>query len=122
MSEKKLVHLIVPPTGATQIEVGELTLPAMQTIVGGWVEEIILDDEVVMLCNEEGKHIGLPYNHRATRIVEEETKNRMVNLGSGIQGTVIFLGTCDYEGEYRTLSGLFINRHALVLMEGTTEA
>lgn len=38
-------------------------LEAMQNLVGGWIEEITpWNDDVALVCNEEGKIIGLPLN------------------------------------------------------------
>lgn len=32
-------------------------------VVGGWIETVYpFDDNVVLVCNEEGKTLGLPYN------------------------------------------------------------
>lgn len=39
-------------------------LKSMQTIVGGYIEEINLDDSAVLVCNEEGKMQGLEANRR----------------------------------------------------------
>ena len=45
----------------------EDSLKAMQEIVGGLIEEYMpWDDEVAIICNEEGKMNGLPLN-RAVR-------------------------------------------------------
>ncbi len=39
------------------------TLEAMQKLVGGYIEEYMpFDDEVAIICNEEGKMNGLPLN------------------------------------------------------------
>ena len=38
-------------------------LGAFQGLVGGWIEEYIpFDDDVAIVCNEEGKMLGLPLN------------------------------------------------------------
>ena len=39
-------------------------LKSMQSIVGGYIEEINLDDSAVLVCNEEGKIQGLEANRR----------------------------------------------------------
>ena len=41
----------------------------MQTIVGGDIEEIGLDDHTVLVCNEEGKLMNLQANRRVGRDV-----------------------------------------------------
>ena len=39
------------------------SLMAMQSLVGGYIQAIYpFDDEVALICNEEGKLNGLPYN------------------------------------------------------------
>ena len=51
---------------AVETEV-EDTLKAKQEMVGGWIEMIMpFDDEAAIICNEEGKILGLPMN-RALR-------------------------------------------------------
>ena len=43
-------------------EIGE-TLKDMQTVVNGRIEEIMpFEDEIALICNEEGKVRGLPLN------------------------------------------------------------
>ena len=38
------------------------SLEDMQEVVGGLIEPMYLDDEVVAICNEEGKLVGLDLN------------------------------------------------------------
>jgi hypothetical protein len=40
----------------------ENTLDAMQKIVGGYIEAVRVRSDCMMICNEEGKLMGLPYN------------------------------------------------------------
>lgn len=59
----KITVLIVEPEKAPRIAQIEETLEAMQSIVGGLIEEIMpFDDEVAIVCNEEGKINGLELN------------------------------------------------------------
>ena len=54
MSEKINVLLIEPGKYPKQIEI-EDTLEAMQETVGGYIEEYMpFDDEVAIVCNDEG--------------------------------------------------------------------
>lgn len=39
-------------------------LKSMQEVVGGYIEEVMLDDGTVLICNEEGKLRGLKPNRR----------------------------------------------------------
>ena len=37
-------------------------LKELQKIVGGYIETVLLLSNLVLICNEEGKLMGLPYN------------------------------------------------------------
>lgn len=56
--------LIVEPLQAPRIAIIKNTLEDMQEIVGGLIEEINLDEEAVLVCNEEGKLDNLKANRR----------------------------------------------------------
>lgn len=58
----KIKVLIVEPKKAPRIEEIENTLESLQYIVGGLVEYINLEDDVDLICNEEGKINNLEYN------------------------------------------------------------
>lgn len=63
MKESKLSVLLVEPGKCPEVIEIEDTLEAMQNIVGGDIEVYEpFDDEVVIVCNEEGKVKGLPLN------------------------------------------------------------
>ena len=71
MSEKINVLLIEPGKYPKQIEI-EDTLEAMQSLVEGDIEEYMpFEDEVAIICNEEGKMNGMPLN----RAVYSEPEN-----------------------------------------------
>ncbi len=55
--------LVEPYKLPKEIEIDN-TLEAKQELVGGLIEEVHIhgDNEVVLICNEEGKIYGLPYN------------------------------------------------------------
>ena len=36
----------------------------MQTEVGGYIETVTIASDVVVICNEEGVRLGMPYNCR----------------------------------------------------------
>ena len=70
-SKQIKVLLLQPRKTPKPIEI-ENTLEAMQAVVGGDIEEYApFDDDVVLICNEEGKLRGLPLN-RAIRSESEE--------------------------------------------------
>lgn len=54
------------------------TLAALQQEVGGYIETVSIAD-VVIICNEEGRLCGLPYNGRV--------------CGVDVVGTVLIVGT-----------------------------
>lgn len=58
----KIKVMIVKPDEHPFIEEISNDLLTMQTIVGGDIEEIGLDDHTVLVCNEEGKLINLKAN------------------------------------------------------------
>jgi hypothetical protein len=59
----KIKVLVVEPKKAPYVKEIDNTLEAKQEIVGGWIEQVTLPkDNVVIICNEEGKVNHLPYN------------------------------------------------------------
>ena len=61
------------------------TLEAMQEIVGGYIECVFLGEDTVMVCNEEGKLMGMQMNFPFR--------------GDSIVGTIFVCGTDD-EGDF----------------------
>ena len=60
---KPLKILLVEPNKYPRTVYIDDTLEAMQKVVGGDIEEYMpFEDEVAIICNEEGKLIGLPLN------------------------------------------------------------
>ena len=64
MSETKIKVLKVEPMKHPEEVTLNNTLRALQAAVGGLIEIINLEDDVYLLCNEEGKLIDLPGNRR----------------------------------------------------------
>ena len=50
----------------------------MQEVVGGYIEFLYLKDNLVMVVNEEGKMVGLPFNARATQLIKENNINDII--------------------------------------------
>lgn len=46
----------------------DFTFEEMQSIVGGYIEQVELDEETTMVVNEEGKLQMLPFNLEASRL------------------------------------------------------
>lgn len=74
MNEKIKVLLVEPNKYPKMIEI-EDTLKAMQEVVGGYIEEYMpYDDDVAIICNEEGKYKNMPPN-RAIYSDDKEMKD-----------------------------------------------
>ena len=57
----------------------ENTLKALQAEVGGYIETVTIASDAVIICNEEGRILGLPDNGRV--------------CGVEVVGTVLIVGT-----------------------------
>ena len=62
MKEKNITVVIVEPHRTPYRAVIRNTLKALQEIVGGQIEKIYNENGMEILCNEEGKMRGLPFN------------------------------------------------------------
>jgi hypothetical protein len=49
----------------------DFSLEELQEIVGGFIEIVSLMDNEIMVINEEGKLIDLPFNETATQMYQE---------------------------------------------------
>lgn len=79
MKENQILVVIKEPGQAPRLEpLFENTLEAFQEAVDGYIEAVTIAEDVVIICNEEGRLRGLPFN---------------VNVcGVGFVGTVIAVG------------------------------
>ena len=77
---KKIIRVIVkrPGESATD-ELIPNTLKALQELVGGYIEVVRVFDDAVVICNEEGRIMGLPHNCEI--------------CGYGFVGTIVIAGT-----------------------------
>lgn len=67
-SKEEMIRVILckPGEKASITEIGD-SLESMQEAVGGWIEEYMpFEDEVAIVCNEEGKINGLTLNRAIT--------------------------------------------------------
>ena len=67
-SKEEMIRVILckPGEKASIMEIGD-SLESMQEAVGGWIEEYMpFEDEVAIVCNEEGKINGLTLNRAIT--------------------------------------------------------
>ena len=64
--ESKINVLLIKPMQEPQAVSILSDLETMQSLVGGLIEEIMpFDEEIAIICNEEGKLDGLVVNHPA---------------------------------------------------------
>ena len=79
-SDGKISVLVVEPNKYPKMIEIDDTLEAMQTVVGGDIEEYMpFEDEVAIICNEDGKVNGLPPN----RAVYDENSREMQDIICG---------------------------------------
>ena len=79
MKENKILVVIKEPGQPPRVEpLFENTLEAFQKAVGGYIEAVTVAEDMVLICNEEGRLRGLPFNVEV--------------LGIGFVGTVIAVG------------------------------
>ena len=63
MQEKKILVLIKEPGKLANLEpLFDNTLEAFQKAVGGYIEAVTIRDDLVLICNEEGRLLGLDPN------------------------------------------------------------
>ena len=87
--EKTIKVVMVEPMREPYPAEVENTLEGLQKAVGGYVETVYLEDYVVLVCNEEGKLIGLPGNR---------------SLGNDIIAGTFFVAGSNDDGEFVSLS------------------
>lgn len=61
----------------------ENSLSALQQAVGGYIETVTLAEDCCVICNEEGRLQGLPYN--------------LTFCGGSFVGTILFVGVAGDE-------------------------
>ena len=104
MRDKTIRVLTKMPGSMWRVQHMDNTLEALQKYVGGYIETVRLFKDVVVICNEEGRLMGLPEN---------------VNLlGVQLCGPVIVAGI--WRDEFANLKEQYINNWANVI-EGEVE-
>ena len=95
-SPDMLTVLFIKPHEPPEIKYIRPELEEMQRLVGGYIERIMpFDDEVAIICNEEGKIAGLELN-RAIYDESDGTKGQMIDIIVGD----FFLVNSPYEAEH----------------------
>lgn len=63
MKENQILVVIKEPGQAPKVEpLFDNTLESFQKTVGGWIEAVTLAEDLVIICNEEGRLRDLPVN------------------------------------------------------------
>ena len=73
------------------------TLEELQKLVGGYIENVYLDDGRIMVLNEEGKLEGLAVNEAATVMANGVILPWDVIVGDAVVGTLEEMGGEDEE-------------------------
>ena len=91
--ENQILVVIKEPGQPPKVEpLFDNTLEAFQKAVGGYIETVTVAEDVVIICNEEGRLRGLPFNVEL--------------FGVGFVGTVIVAGVKG--DEFASLKSIFI--------------
>lgn len=75
--------IIKQPGKEPEVAEIENTLPALQQVVGGYIETVTLAADCCIICNEEGRLQELPYN--------------LTFCGVSFVGTILFVGVAGDE-------------------------
>ena len=95
--------LLINPGAAPQVREIEHSLKVMQELVGGTIEAIYpFDDTVALVCNDEGKLLGLPLN----RAVRDRATGQILDI---IAGTFFICSLS--EDDFASLTDEQINRY-----------
>lgn len=62
MKKQEIKVFVKEPGKAPALRSVPNELAALQTIVGGYIETVTVASDLVIICNEEGRRYGLPYN------------------------------------------------------------
>jgi hypothetical protein len=63
MKENQILAVIKEPGKAPRLDpLFENSLEAFQAVVGGCIETVTFSEDIVIICNEEGRLKGLPFN------------------------------------------------------------
>lgn len=87
--EKTIKVIMVEPMKEPYSVEVENTLEELHKAVGGYIETVYLEDDVVLVCNEEGKLNRLPGNR---------------SLGNDIIAGTFFVAGSNDEGEFVSLT------------------
>ena len=95
--ENQIRVLKVEPGKPPEVTMIENTLETMQQMVGGRIEMVDLNNRTLLVCNEEGKLVGLEGNRR---------------LGSDIIAGTFFIAGDDGHGDLCSLNDRQLNQYS----------
>ena len=99
--------VLISTSGHVEITQIEANRDTLKGIVGGWIESLDLLNGDHAYLNDEGKTLGLPYNHLANTVFHQ--MNPYLSAGDLIVGDVVLLGD-DVEGDEADVSEDTINQ------------
>ena len=107
-AEDKIAVLYIAPGEPPKVMYIKPELEEMQRLVGGYIEEYMpFDDEVAIICNEEGKLNGMPLN-RAIYDESDGKRGEMIDIIAG----QFFLANAPYESEkFQSLTPEMIDKY-----------
>ena len=101
--QNRITVLIVEPSKSPRITEIPNTLESLQQIVGGYIQALYpFADPVALICNEEGKLLGLPWNRP---LFDEDWQ-----IYDIIVGTFIIAGLT--EDDFGSLSAELIEKYS----------
>lgn len=91
--------LLVPADETKPAEIIDLdtALRSVQDHVGGYIQILPIGEDAVLICNEDGKVIGLPMNRRASI-------RYGFRIGDLLVGDVLITGAADADGDLTDIS------------------
>ena len=106
--QNKIAVLYIAPDEPPKVLYIKPELEEMQRLVGGYIEEYMpFDDEVAIICNEEGKMNGMPLN-RAIYDESDGKRGPMIDIIAG----QFFLAYAPYESEhFKSLTPEMIDKY-----------
>lgn len=105
MNEENLIKvLLVEPFNKPKIITIENNYQAISEIICGDADEYMLfEDDVVLLCNADGKRLSLSASHTVT-----DTETGKTEL---IYGSFILIGAGEFDDEYHSLDDDLIDKY-----------
>lgn len=94
---EKINCIIKEPGKKARAHMIENSLEELQAAVGGYIETVAITTDTIMICNEEGKLLGMPHNIYINQDLPGETffTQCPANAIDDIRGTIVIVGTTE---------------------------